>query len=59
MQLSEYLHYLSKQTVRQYLRQFCNNIVEVYGTRYLTRSPAQAFLNDLEQTYEKRGFPAL
>lgn len=48
---------ISEESVRIYFRQFCQDLMEVYGSRFFNRFPTSHELLDVQQKYADIGFP--
>ena len=49
--------YMSAETTRQYFRQFCEDVVSIYGHIYLKRWPTAQEMEHIQRRYEEKGFP--
>lgn len=49
--------YMSQESIRLYFRQFCIDILEIYGGRFFNRLPTVAELSSIEQKFADVGFP--
>ena len=48
---------MSEEIGRQYFRTFLDDVIEIYGKRYLNRRPNEEELNDVQEKYKKIGLP--
>ena len=48
---------MSEEIGRQYFRDFLNDVIEIYGDRYLNRRPTETELEGIEQKYRRIGLP--
>ena len=49
--------YMSEETVRSYFKQFCIDILQVYGGRFFNKFPSRSELVTLQESYSNLGFP--
>lgn len=47
---------IGEETVRLYFRQFWQDLIEIYGKRFLNRRPTEVELGDIEFDYKEAGF---
>lgn len=49
--------YISSETGREYFFQFCKDIIEMYGTKYMRRRTTESEFVGMENKYKRKGFP--